>query len=319
MSKEVILFSKEELTFKYKFYSLMDLLITNQSSSRIEAIIMISVFYIQIISSFYDQQLKIFDGNSSFIDSILNNIKKIIRLKDLFRNSYSNFVIFKIAIFILIIICLVHFLIICLTMTRKSIYNFNTILINLYLKLFLYIFYNVIFDLCFSNFCLGKDNNNPNFINVSCSINDHILTFIVSVLLIIISFLLHTFINIYYSDCFYLNNSYYAKMSCNYDLYIGLNSVIHSFLLNQSKYLTKEIFIIYNVIISIILLIFYTNHFLYYERITNLLVGIYHMIYVWTSIFCLIFNFIKFGEKGIIYIITTILAIHLYISMLKKN
>ena len=64
MSKEVILFSKEELTFKYKFYSLMDLLITNQSSSRIEAIIMISVFYIQIISSFYDQQLKIFDGNS---------------------------------------------------------------------------------------------------------------------------------------------------------------------------------------------------------------------------------------------------------------
>ena len=318
MSKEVILFSKEELTFKYKFYSLMDLLITNQSSSRLEAIIMISVFYIQIISSFYDQQLKIFDGNSSFIDSILNNIKKIIRLKDLFLNSYSNFVIFKITIFILIIICLVHFLIICLTMTRKSIYNFNTILINLYLKLFLYIFYNVIFDLCFSNFCLGKDNNNPNFINVSCSINDHILTFIVSVLLIIISFLLYTFINIYYSDCFYLNNSYYAKMSCNYDLYIGLNSVIHSFLLNQSKYLSKEVFIIYNVIISIILLIFYTNHFLYYERITNLLVGIYHMIYVWTSIFCLIFNFIKFGEKGIIYIITTILAIHLYISMLKK-
>ena len=71
MSKEVILFSKEELTFKYKFYTLMDLLITNQSSSRLEAIIMFSVFYLQIISSFYDQQLEIFDGNLSFIDSIL--------------------------------------------------------------------------------------------------------------------------------------------------------------------------------------------------------------------------------------------------------
>ena len=318
MSKEIILFSKEELSFKYKFYYLMDLLITNQSSSRLEAIIMLSAFYFQIISSFYDQQLKIFDGNSSFIDSILNNIKKIIRVKDLFKNSYSNFVTFQIFIFILIIICLIHFLIICLTMTRKSIYSFNTILINLYLKLFLYIFYNVIFDLCFSNFCLGSDNNNPNFTNVSCSINDHILPFVISILLLIISFILYMHINIYYSDCFYLNNSYYAKMNCSYDFYIGINSVIHSFLLNQSKYLSKEIFIIYNVIISIILLIFYTNHFLYYDDITNMLVGIYHMIYAWTSIFSLIFNFIHLGEKGIIYIISIILIIYLYISIQKK-
>ena len=63
MSKEVILFSKEELTFKYKFYSLMDLLITNQSTSRLEAIIMLSIFYFQIISSFFDQQFKIFDSD----------------------------------------------------------------------------------------------------------------------------------------------------------------------------------------------------------------------------------------------------------------
>jgi len=318
MSKEVVLFSKEELTFKYKFYSLMDLLITNQSSSRLEAIIMISIFYFQIISSFFEKEFKIFDGNSSFIDSILNNIKIIIRIKDLFKNNYSNFVTFQFAILILIIICSVHFLVICLTMTRKSIYNFNKILINIYLKLFLFIFYNIIFDLCFSNFCLGEDNYNPNFINISCSINDHILTFVISILLLIISFILHTYINIYYSDCFYLNNSYYAKMSCSYDFYIGLNSVIHSFLLNQSKYLSKEIFIIYNVIISIILLIFYTNHLLYYDDITNLLVGIYHMIYAWTSVFSLIFNFIHFGEKGIIYIISTILVIYLYISIQKK-
>ena len=318
MSKEVILFSKEELTFKYKFYSLMDLLITNQSTSRLEAIIMLSIFYFQIISSFFDQQLKIFDGNLSFIDSILNNIKIIIRVKDLFRNSYINFEIFLIFIFIIILICLVHFLIICLTKTRKSIYSFNTILINLYLKLFLYIFYNVIFDLCFSNFCFGSGNNNPNFMNVSCLINEHILPFVISILLLIISFILYTYINIYYSDCFYLNNSYYAKMSTNYDFYIGLNSVIHSFLLNQSNFLSKEIFIIYNVITSIILLIFYINHFLYYDEITNILVGIYHMIYAWTSLFSLIFNFIHFREKGIIYIISSILFIYLYISLQKK-
>ena len=53
----MILFSKEELTFKYKFYSLMDLLISNQSTSRTEAGIILSIFYLQFISSFFDQQL----------------------------------------------------------------------------------------------------------------------------------------------------------------------------------------------------------------------------------------------------------------------
>ena len=80
----MILFSKEELTFKYKFYSLMDLLISNQSTSRTEAGIILSIFYLQFISSFFDQQLGIFDGNHSFIDSILNYIKRILRIKDLY-------------------------------------------------------------------------------------------------------------------------------------------------------------------------------------------------------------------------------------------
>ena len=42
------------------------------------------------------------------------------------------------------------------------------------------------------------------------------------------------------------------------------------------------------------------------------------MIYAWTSIFSLIFNFIHLGEKGIIYIISVILIIYLYISIQKK-
>ena len=318
MSKEMILFSKEELTFKYKFYSLMDLLISNQSTSRTEAGIILSIFYLQFISSFFDQQLGIFDGNHSFIDSILNYIKRILRIKDLLRNDYFNFVLLEMFLFILLIICIIHFLIICITMTRKSIYDFNKKIINLYLKWFLFVFYNIIYDLCFSNFCIGEGHHNPNFTNVTCSINDHISTFVISIIFFILSFLLYVNIHTYYSDCFYLNNSFFAKMSCNYDFYMGINSLIHSFLLNQSKYLSKEIFLIYNLIISIFLFIFYVNHLLFYDYITNTVIGCYHIVYAWTSIFCFIFNFVNFQEKGIIYIISTILVIYLYLNYQKK-
>ena len=317
MSKEMILFSKEDLTFNYKFYYLMNMLITNQSISKMETIIFLSIFYLQIISSFFDKQLKIFDGESSFVDNILNNIKQILRIKDLFRNNYNNFLILEIALFVILIICSLHFLIICATMTRKSIYNLNQIIMNFYLKIFIYVFYNIIFDLCFSNFCLGSANNNPNFKDETCSVNDHIFIVVISIIFIIISFLLYTYIQIYYSDSFYLNNSYYAKMSCNYDFFIGINSLIHSFLLTQSNFLTKEIFFIYNTIISILLLIFYFNHFLYYDNTTNLLIGVYHSLYAWTSIFSFIFNFINLGEKGIIYILSCILVIYLYLNAQK--
>ena len=317
MSKEMILFSNEELSFGYKFYTLMDLLITNQSISKMETILMISIFYIQIISSFFDKNLKVFDGDSFFVDKILNYIKIILRVKDLCRNSYTNFLILETGIFIILIICSVHFFIICLTITRKSIYCFNKIIINFYFKLFLFIFYNIIFDLCFSNLCLGSDQNNPNFVDVTCSITDNIFIFVISIILVIISFLLYIYIQIYYSDAFYLNNSFYAKMSCNYDFYMGLNSLFHSFFLNQAKYLTKEIFFIYNTIISILLFIFYYKHFVYYDRTTNMLVGIYHILYAWTSFFCFIFNFINMGEKGIIYIISSLLVIYLYYNLQK--
>ena len=317
MSKEMILFSKEELDFKYKFYSLMDMLITNQSSSKMETIIFLSIFHLQIISSFFDKQLRIFDGNSSFVDNILNYLKEILRIKDLFRNNFTNFLILEIALFIILIICLLHFLLTCATMTRKSIYSLNQITINFYLKFFIYVIYNIIFDLCFSNFYLGSVNNNPNFKDVTFSTNEYIVIIVISIILVIASFLLYAYIQIYYSDSFYLNNSYYSKMSCNYDMFIGINSLIHSFLLNQSKYLSKEVFLIYNSIISILLFIFYYNHFLYYDNTTNTLIGIYHALYAWTSIFSFIISFINLGEKGIIYIISSILVIYLYLNLQK--
>ena len=299
MSKEVFLFNIDELTFKEKFYNLMDLLISNQSTSMLEALIFLSIFYLQYITSFFDENLEIFKGHLYFLDNILNYIKKIVRIKDLFNSRYTAFIVIEIIFFVLIIIGIINFLFVCITLKKDSIYSLNKLIINLYLKFFIYVFYNVILDFCFSNFCFGKDELNPNFIDVTCSIKAHTFIFIISILLAIISFFLYSFIQIFYSDAFYLNGSFYAKMSSQYEMYLSINSVVLSLLLNQVKFLTKELFLVYNVIVSVLLFIFYYSHMLYYEDSINFIVGMYHILYAWTSIFCMIFNFTDIGEKGI--------------------
>ena len=182
MSKEVVLFNTDELTFGEKFYNLMDLLISNQSTTMFEAILFLSIFYLQYISSFFDENIGVFDGKSFFLDNILNYIKKILRVKDLFSSKYTPFVVLEVIFFVLIIICIIHFLYVCLTLKKDSIYSFDKQIINIYIKFFIYIFYNIIFDFCFSNFCFGSSDLNPNFKNETCSINDHFFIFIISIL-----------------------------------------------------------------------------------------------------------------------------------------
>ena len=318
MFKEVQLYSSDSLTFEEKFYHLMDLLITNQSTTLMEAIIFLSIFYLQYISAFFDENIGIFVGKKYFLDNILNYIKRILRIKDLFKGNYTTFITLEIIFFVLIIICFVHFLVICLTMKKESIYSFHKNIINIYLKFFMHILYNIIFDFCFSNFCFGSSELNPNFTDVTCDIKDHLGIFIISLLLAIITFVLFTYIQTYNCDAFYLNGSYYAKINSNYEIYLSLNSILFSILLNQVKFITKEFFLIYNVIISILLFIFYYTHMVYYDEIINTIVGMYHIIYAWTSIFCFIFNFVDLGEKGIMYVISIILVIFLYINLMKK-
>ena len=318
MSKEIVLFNTDELTFREKYYNLMDLLITNQSTSMMEAIIFLSIFYLQYISSFFDENIKVFKGDLFFLDNILNHIKKILHVKDLFNTQYTVFVVLEVIFFALIIICIIHFLFICLTLTKDSIYCTNKKIINLYVKFFIYVLYNIILDFCFSNFCIGSRELNPNFSDVTCSIKDHTFIFVISIILALMCFIVYTFIQIYYSDAFYLNGNFYAKMSTDYEFYLSINSIIVSLLLNQIEFLSKEFFLVYNLVVSFLLFIFYYTHVIYYDETINIIVGLYHILYAWTSLFCLIFNFTDLGEKGIMYVISIILVIILYINLTKK-
>ena len=112
MSKELVLFEKEKLTLTRKFYFLMELLISNQTTSRTESILFIGIFYLQILSGFFAKQIDVFDIENSTSDKILNYIEKIFRLKDLFLNNYNGY---QIAVYILfgVIVAGILFFIIC--------------------------------------------------------------------------------------------------------------------------------------------------------------------------------------------------------------
>ena len=83
MVKEMTLFITDELPLDMKFYTMMDLIITNQVESRIECFVFMGIFYIQILSSFWATQIKVFDPENSVSDRILNYIERIVRIKDL--------------------------------------------------------------------------------------------------------------------------------------------------------------------------------------------------------------------------------------------
>ena len=315
MAKDIMLFNKDELTYKQKFYRLMDLLITKQAESLGESFLLLTIFYLQILSSFFSEQIGVFVSSNGKSDQILNYIEKIIRLKGLFKNHYQYLIIINTALYILVILAVIHFLLSIFTMSRTSFYSYNKMLINYYIKIFLYVAYNIICDDCFSSFCLGQSEFNPNFNNVKCSYQSNPFVIILLFIFVIFSLCIYIFINIYYSDSFYLSNSYFAKMSCNYDIYWGFNCAIISLLLVQSPFLTKELFLIYNLVVSILLFSYYITHYLYYDKNINIFVGIFHILYAWTSIYCLIFAYIDFKEKGIIYILTSIIVCFFYFNI----
>ena len=316
MAKEIDLFLKDELTFKEKFFKYMDILISNRPESRFEALFFMIINYFQILSLFYSEQINVFNSKNNKSDLILNTIEKIIRIKDLFKDNYRGFEILEYCLFIIVILEILHFILICLNITNNSIYSFNKKFNNYFIKIFLFLAYNIILDISFSNFCLGLSENNPNFNeDIKCGGKNRILIILLSLILIVITFVCHIFLQIYYNESFILSNSPYAKMFSNYDIYMDINCLFNSILFTQVKFLTKELFLIYNLIVSISMVVYYIKKYIYYDKYINTTAGIFHFIYAWTSIFSIIFAYINFNEKGIIYIISSLIVSSFYFNI----
>jgi len=77
--------------------------------------------YVQILSLFYSKQIEIFNSKNNKSDLIFITIKKVIRVKDLFKDNYRGFEIFEYCLFIVVILETFHFILICLNLTNNSI------------------------------------------------------------------------------------------------------------------------------------------------------------------------------------------------------
>ena len=252
MSKDFILFEKDELSFSNKFLRLMDLLVTNKSSSRLECIILFGIFYVQILSGFFAEQVGVMDLKYSDSDIILNYLQRIIRVKDLFRDNYSGF---QIALILLLIalICLTAFVVyLTYKISKHAFYTYQEVFLNFFFKSFIYVLFIPILDLCLANLCF--ETYYSTFPSLTCVDGGSAITLVIGIILILYAIFCSFFIQVFYADCHFLSNSYYSRMSYPYETYITLNNIIFAILLSQARYIGQEVFLIYNLIVSFIFL-----------------------------------------------------------------
>ena len=121
----------------------MDLLVSNKSGTRIEQICLFVIFYIQIISVFFDTRIKVFNPDENLSDKILLYFYKVFRIVGIISNHKSYYVkiIYIIPIFMLF---LTLFALFVFYKTKKnSLYHFLHFLLNLLLKCFIFIFLHI--------------------------------------------------------------------------------------------------------------------------------------------------------------------------------
>ena len=308
-------FNKETLSFKSKFYLLMDLLVSNQLSSSNETFIFIGIFYIQLLSGFFSKDINVLRIDGSQFDILFNYIEQFSRMQSLFINHYQIYKIFFYVITALLLIITIFFLIQCSQINRKTLYSFRLAILNYSVKLFVYVLYNIILDFSISAFCFQTNINHPHFPKEQCSYSNNISHIVIACFMLIYSTIINIFIQFFYIDSLYLSNSPYAKISCNYELLMSVNSIIYSILLRQAKYLSSTLFLLYNIASSLFFFVFYVQRCIFYSYRTNVFGGIFHILYLWTSIFFMFFSFFDYDEVSIVYFFTSIVVVFLYTNL----
>ena len=313
MSKEVNFFTPEYVSTKTKFYRYMDSLISHKSDSKTECILLITISYIQLISGFFCKQVGILKDEES-PDNYFILLQRVIRIHDLFSDSFQIYTILLYIIFILLIILTFLFLRRVRRTGKVASYSFYEIIINFFLKIFLYILYQPILDFCLSLLCLG--DKNPHFSDETAKCNvDDIFLFIIMILIFLYTIFLALFLSLFYNESFLLSNSPISRINTNYELYLNINAFIFSIILNFTYSIGNIIFILYNTIMSIVLLNYYLSSRPFYDYAISYLIGFFHMLYAWTSLFTLFFYFIRVYQVSIVYISILLILLWMYYNM----
>ena len=316
MSKEVSFFTPEHVSNKIKFYRYMDTLISHKSDSKTECILLITISYIQLISGFFCKQVNILKDEES-PDNYFILLQRVIRIHDLFSDSFQIYTILLYIIFILLIFLSFLFLHRVRQTGKVASYSFYEIIINFFLKIFLYILYQPILDFCLSLLCL--EDKNPHFSDESAKCNvDNIFLFIIMILIFLYTIFLAIFLSLYYNESFLLSNSPMSRVNTNYELYLNINAFIFSIILNFTYNIGNIIFILYNTIMSLVLLNYYLSTRPFYDSTISYLIGFFHALYAWTSLFTLFFYFIPVYQVSIVYITILLILLWMYYNMHQK-
>ena len=310
MSKEVAFYEKDTIDYKTKFYRYMDSLVTHKSSTRIECTILIIIYYTQLISGFFSEQVKLLNENE-VPDNYLIQLQTVIRIRDLFKSSFATYEIIMYFLFVILIILTLIF-IIRLHNTKKTIfYSYCEIVLNFAFKFFIYVFFQPILDFCLSLLCFG--DKNPNFDgDLGCNLSNKIPLTIIMFITFFYTIFLGIFLSLYYNESFMLSNNPLSRISTKYELYNTINMIFFSIILTYTYNLGPLIFMIYNLILSLVLLRFYLELHPYYDKFTNMLIGFFHTLYTWTSVFSLIFYFIGGKQVSIVFLCIGIVLFYMY-------
>ena len=314
MPKEIIYFQEKKFSFKKNFFKLMNVLIANQSNSPIESIAITAINYIQLLSSFYSKQINVFNPDKYKSDYILYILESLVRIKDLFRKRYLSLGILNCTILAFIGVAIIFFILI-INNGEKVYFKFKINIMNFIIKFFLFFLYIVSLDVSFSQMCIGKSQHNPNFDEEIECFGKNKYPIIIPTITIILSIGIHEVLMIYYFESLFISDFFFAKLNTYYDVYMDINYVINSILLNQAYFLSHKLFLFYNCIFSIFIFFYFVRNHIYYNVYINLTAGIFHSIYAWTSIFSIIIIFINFKEKGLIYIVSCIFVGFIYYNI----
>ena len=311
---EIKLFLNDKPSIKERFLILMNLLVNNQSESRLESIVFFIIFYFQTISGFFSPQIGILDPDNNTSDKILVNIEKIIRFKEIVKDNKEGFEGFIYIWAIILFIVTINVIIVLFLTDRNSLYTTRYYCINVIIKISYYFCYNIILDFFSTLLCFGEGNNKV-IKNYSCNIGDHISIFIISSISTIYCIFMVIFLQTYYIDSFYLSVNYYAQMSTGYSIIMALNSILFAIMKSLVSHITIEIFLIINFAISISLFYYYIQKIIYYDYITNMICGIFHILYIWTSLFLFIVKYLSISELGLFWFISSLLVIFIFFNI----
>ena len=310
-TKEIKLFLSENLTFKEKFFHLMNLLVINHSYHIFENYLFFMIFTFQNISVFITKSSGQPNYKNNFIDDFLTHFGNILRVKSLLfdHRKYYNLFIYMTSVYY--IFFSIFFLLLIKKTSRKTTYTMHLQFLNFFIKVNIYVLNNIIIDFFTRMLCFGSTYNS-HIPDIRCDQSNNFFPIFISGFTTIYSSILTLFIQLYYEENFFISDSKFNTITSKIYIYQHIISIISSIELSFISQITNEFFYITNIMMALFLFYYYIKRLVYYNLQTNIIYGSTYFLNIYTSIYFFIFYFLECSNRGLIYIISSIFVIILF-------